>query len=206
MRIFIASRQCSLIFFWIFFANMKQKNKCRFYTTSLKNVHFQKIVRRLSKFLTNKRYHFKIDKEVFTFISKMKYSDIENIQCHTSKGSLEIVPSEPESDVLANTKSANMSSSIFTDDVKLPTEMENESPSSDITDWKVIDEVSCSNDEVPEIQSPNLLEDISDLDEYLDEQIVKETIQNDSGFRTQEVFNLQETYNMLNWFSGANKG
>ena len=182
---------------------MKQKNKCQFYTTNLKNVHFQKIVRRMSKFLMNKRYHFKIDKEVSTFISTMKYSDIKNIQCHTSKGSLKIVPSEAESDVLANTKSANTSSSVFTDDAKLPTEVEKELLSTDITDWKVIDEVSCSSDEIPETQTPILLEDISDLDEYLDEQMLMETIQNDNGFRTQEVFNLQETYNMLNWFSGA---
>ena len=182
---------------------MKQRHKSQFYTTNLKNVHFQKIVRRMSKFLMNKRYRFKIDKKVSTFISNMKYKDIKNIQCHTSKGSLQIVPSEPESDVLANTKSANVSSSISTSDDKLPKEVKKESISTDVTNWKIVDEASCSSEEIPETQTPDLLEDISDLDEYLDEQTLMETIQNDNGFRTQEVFNLQETYDMLTWFSST---
>ena len=203
---------------------MKQKNKRNFYTTKLSTSHFQKIVKRLSKFLVNKRYCYKLDPEVSTHICNSKFSKIKSIICETDIAKLKIIPKHPKPKAIVSTKSENVNINAAPEKCsELPTRMETIlhpnctfkdcicqpgveilGPTTDISGWDIIDEASWTSDMVTCVEEPTKAEETLDLDECLDGDMLMRTLQTDESFLTTDVFeSLQEAYDLVSWLSST---
>ena len=202
---------------------MKQKNKQKFYTTKLSTSHFQKIVKRLSKFLVNKRYCYKLDPEVSTYICNSESSKIKSIICETDNAKLKIIPNHSKPKALVSTKSENVNISVASEKCsESPASMETIlhphcafedcicqpgveilGPTTDFTEWDIIDEASWTSEMATCVEEPTKIETL-DLDECLDEDMLMRTLQTDDSFLTTDVFkNLQEAYDLLSWLSST---